>query len=259
MARSQKVIRIKKTAVVAAGLLVFLGGGMATAQSSSAEQDHQSSTVTTPEGDQSWSWVCKYVGKPGEAERLKPGKQPIHVATSATEGNWFNDEQGRSFVLERATEDNTDSHNKYTGHRSCQGTPTKTTTPPDDETTTHTTTPPDDETTTHTTTPPVTTTTTHTTTPPVTTTATVTTPPTETTTTTAAPGVVTTKAPNSVQVLGASETAKGVSKTAPAVAGAPKSLAFTGPAEVLPLGLVGLFALALGSVLTAVARRRVRS
>jgi hypothetical protein len=60
------------------------------------------------------------------------------------------------------------------------------------------------------------------------------------------------KAPAALQVLG-------VSETAPAVAGAPKSLAFTGPAEILPLGLAGLFALALGGVLTAVSRRRVRS
>jgi hypothetical protein len=66
-------------------------------------------------------------------------------------------------------------------------------------------------------------------------------------------------APESAQVLGVSETAQGVSGTAKAGAGAPKSLAFTGPAEILPLGLVGLFALALGGVLTAVARRRVRS
>ena len=73
-------------------------------------------------------------------------------------------------------------------------------------------------------------------------------------------------APESVQVLGVSETAQGVSGTAQGVsgtakagAGAPKSLAFTGPAAILPLGLVGIFALALGGVLTAVARRRVRS
>jgi hypothetical protein len=55
-----------------------------------------------------------------------------------------------------------------------------------------------------------------------------------------------------VQVLG-------VSETAPTVAGASQSLAFTGAAGILPLGIAGLLALALGAVLTAAARRRVRS
>jgi hypothetical protein len=50
-------------------------------------------------------WVCKYVGKPGVDERLKAGKQPISVnANSIGEdpvvvGSFFNDAQGRSFVL----------------------------------------------------------------------------------------------------------------------------------------------------------------
>ena len=230
MARSQKVIRIRKTAVVAAGLLVLLGGGMATAQASNGGQDHQ-------------SWVCKYVGKPGVDERLKGGKQPIIVDTSATVGTWFNDGQNNSFVLELATEGNTGSGERYTGDLTC---PVPVTPPTE-------------------TTPPTTTTTTATT-PPTTTTTTATTSPTETTTTTTAPVVVKPKAPESVQVLGVSETAqgvsakaKGVSAKAKAGAGAPKSLAFTGPAAILPLGLVGIFALALGGVLTAVARRRVRS
>ena len=219
MARSQKVIRIRKTAVVAAGLLVLLGGGMATAQASSGGQDHQ-------------SWVCKYVSKPGVDERLKEGKQPIIVDTSATVGTWFNDGQNNSFVLELATEGNTGSGERYTGDLTC---PVPVTPPTE-------------------------------TTPPTTTTTTATTSPTETTTTTTAPVVVKPKAPESVQVLGVSETAqgvsakaKGVSAKAKAGAGAPKSLAFTGPAEILPLGIVGLLALALGGVLTAVARRRVRS
>ena len=234
MARSQKVIRIRKTAVVAAGLLVLLGGGMATAQASNGGQDHQ-------------SWVCKYVGTPGVDERLKEGKQPIIVDTSATVGTWFNDGQNNSFVLELATEGNTGSGERYTGDLTCPVpvTPPTETTPPTTTTTTATT-------------PPTTTTTTTTaTTPPTTTT---------TTTTTTAPVVVKPKAPESVQVLGVSETAqgvsakaKGVSAKAKAGAGAPKSLAFTGPAEILPLGIVGLLALALGGVLTAVARRRVRS
>jgi large repetitive protein len=66
-------------------------------------------------------------------------------------------------------------------------------------------------------------------------------------------------APKPVEVLGVSETAQPASgTTTKAAAVGPKSLAFTGPAEILPLGLVGLFSLALGGVLTAVSRRRVR-
>jgi hypothetical protein len=55
---------------------------------------------------------------------------------------------------------------------------------------------------------------------------------------------------NEVQVLG-------VSETAPTVAGASQSLAFTGAAGILPLGIAGLLALALGGFLTAASRRRV--
>ena len=44
-------------------------------------------------------WVCKYVGKPGVDERLKHGKNPISVDGDSTAGTWFNDAQGRSFVL----------------------------------------------------------------------------------------------------------------------------------------------------------------
>jgi hypothetical protein len=282
--RSQKVISIKKTAVVAAGLLVMLGGGMATAQASN-DGLHQSwvckyvgapgvdeplkhgkqpiivdtsatvgtwfkdgqqssfvlalategntgrgerykgdlkcpvpgtpppetttttspseTTTTTPQGQQ--SWVCKYVGTPGVDERLKRGKQPILVDTSATVGSWFKDGQHRSFVLALATEGNTGPGETYKGNLECP----VTTIPP-------TTIPP-------TTIPP-------TTIPP-------TTPP---------------AAAESVQVLG-------VSETAPEVAGASQSLAFTGATGILPMGIVGLFALVLGGVLTVAARRRVRS
>ena len=44
-------------------------------------------------------YVCKYVGKPGADERLQTGQNPIWVDTAATEGTWFNDGQGRSYVL----------------------------------------------------------------------------------------------------------------------------------------------------------------
>jgi hypothetical protein len=42
------------------------------------------------------SYVCKYVGKPGEAERAS---HIIWVDVAATEGTWFKDGQDNSFVL----------------------------------------------------------------------------------------------------------------------------------------------------------------
>ena len=48
-------------------------------------------------------YVCKYVGKPGVNERLKGGKNPIRVSANATSGaevgEYFNDAQGRSYVV----------------------------------------------------------------------------------------------------------------------------------------------------------------
>jgi LPXTG-motif cell wall-anchored protein len=64
-------------------------------------------------------WVCKYVGTPGEDERLKDGKNPISVDSSATAGTWFNDAQGRSFVLAVQTPENTGEGNTYTGDLTC--------------------------------------------------------------------------------------------------------------------------------------------
>lgn len=50
-----------------------------------------------------WVDICKYVGKPGDDERLKDGKQPIRVSYKATEapevGAYFNDAHGRSYVV----------------------------------------------------------------------------------------------------------------------------------------------------------------
>lgn len=48
--------------------------------------------------------VCKYVGTPGEDERLKDGKNPIEVDASSTGGSTepgsiFADAQGRSLVI----------------------------------------------------------------------------------------------------------------------------------------------------------------
>jgi len=49
-------------------------------------------------------FVCKYVSTPGEAERLQTGNNPISVSSNAIKGyagigSWFNDAQGRSYVL----------------------------------------------------------------------------------------------------------------------------------------------------------------
>lgn len=49
-------------------------------------------------------YVCKYVGTPGEDERLQTGQNPIEVSVHAigepvVVGAYFNDAQGRSFVL----------------------------------------------------------------------------------------------------------------------------------------------------------------
>ena len=49
-------------------------------------------------------FVCKYVGQPGIDERLQTGQNPIDVSINAIKdyqgpGSYFNDQQGRSFVL----------------------------------------------------------------------------------------------------------------------------------------------------------------
>ena len=49
-------------------------------------------------------FVCKYVGTPGDDERLQTGNNPIDVSINAINdfqgvGSYFNDAQGRSFVL----------------------------------------------------------------------------------------------------------------------------------------------------------------
>ncbi|WP_156160766.1 hypothetical protein [Demequina soli] len=64
-------------------------------------------------------WVCKYVGKPGDDERLKDGKNPIAVDGNATVGTYFNDAQGRSYVLDEVTDANTGQGQTYTGSKTC--------------------------------------------------------------------------------------------------------------------------------------------
>lgn len=64
-------------------------------------------------------WVCKYSGQPGVDEFLKPGKNPIAVSSNATVGTYFNDAQGRSYVLDVQTDENTGPDNTYIGGLSC--------------------------------------------------------------------------------------------------------------------------------------------
>ena len=59
-------------------------------------------------------WVCKYVGKPGDDEVLKEGKNPIEVSGKSVDkdkdgqvfvGDQFADAQGRSVVVQIGGED----------------------------------------------------------------------------------------------------------------------------------------------------------
>lgn len=60
-------------------------------------------TTTTIAPAQPNFFVCKYVGTPGVDESLQTGQNPISVAAPAVSGtapgSFFNDAQGRSFVL----------------------------------------------------------------------------------------------------------------------------------------------------------------
>lgn len=53
-------------------------------------------------------FVCKYVGTPGEDEVLQTGQNPINVSINSIKdyegvGSYFNDAQGRSYVLAEDT------------------------------------------------------------------------------------------------------------------------------------------------------------
>ncbi|HWT39709.1 MAG TPA: hypothetical protein VN081_00290 [Dongiaceae bacterium] len=101
--------------------LVTLGLGLASPANAAPSNQTMQSNVHMGDGGNTdtWVFVCKYVGKPGVDERLKDGKQPIRVKSSATVGTWFNDAQGRSYVLDISTDANTGQGNVYTGSQSC--------------------------------------------------------------------------------------------------------------------------------------------
>ena len=81
----------KSIAITAAAALLGVAG-FAGAQTAYAQDD-----------DPQKVWVCKYVGKPGEDERIKEGENPIHVAAASVSearvGAFFSDAQGRSVVV----------------------------------------------------------------------------------------------------------------------------------------------------------------
>jgi hypothetical protein len=62
-------------------------------------------TVTSQNNQAHKAFVCKYVGTPGVNERLQTGQNPIDVSLNAigespvVVGSYFNDGQGRSYVL----------------------------------------------------------------------------------------------------------------------------------------------------------------
>lgn len=77
----------------------------AEAPSTAMVATHDTVTVAAAAAAAVKVWVCKYVGTPGDDEHLKAGKNPIEVNASAVPpnpvvGTFFNDSQGRSYVLQ---------------------------------------------------------------------------------------------------------------------------------------------------------------
>lgn len=90
--RAGAVARRAATLMAALGLLLVSSGValLATAPTANAT----SGTLK--------DWVCKYVGTPGVNEHLKNGNDGlVWVSTNATQGSYFNDAQGRSYVLKK--------------------------------------------------------------------------------------------------------------------------------------------------------------
>src|SRR5215213_7277229 len=75
-------------------------------------------------------WVCKYVGTPGDDERLQTGNNPIRVSGNSADkdndgqvfvGEQFADAQGRSVIVQIGGDS--------PGEEACSPTPSPTTTP----------------------------------------------------------------------------------------------------------------------------------
>ena len=91
--------RLSQTVKVGLALLVALfSNGLLPAAHASAY------SMTNPGNHYKKVYVCKYVGTPGQNERLQTGGNPINVSVNAIQnfqgiGSYFNDQQGRSFVV----------------------------------------------------------------------------------------------------------------------------------------------------------------
>src|SRR5665647_3661727 len=100
--KGQSRRRVGRGTAMAVAVGLAMMGGIATA-------------VTASAGDEAHKvWVCKYVGTPGDGERLQiaseDNKNPHSVDAHATDshgvlvvGAFFNDAQGRSYVLAKDT------------------------------------------------------------------------------------------------------------------------------------------------------------
>lgn len=104
---------MKHRTLIAAGLLIAL------IASNSTLAFATNNDKKTEKDNSTWVFVCKYVGTPHINEHLKKGKQPIRIKSSATVGTWFNDAQGRSYILDASTKGNTGKGNIYVGEKSC--------------------------------------------------------------------------------------------------------------------------------------------
>jgi len=113
MSAARRLLSISATATIAAvgGLVAF---------SAPAHAAPASSQV----------WVCKYVGTPGDDERLQTGSNPIRVSGNSADkdndgqvfvGEQFADAQGRSVIVQIGGDS--------PGEEACSPTPSPTTTP----------------------------------------------------------------------------------------------------------------------------------
>ena len=185
------------------------------------------------------SYVCKYVSKPGEAERLQSGQNPIWVDNHSllgfdgdvSVGQEFKDGQFRSVVIVA----NTPKLDPEPGVEACAAPTTPPTTPPPSTPPTSPT-PPPPSTTTHTSPPPSTSTTG---------TTTHTSPPSSTTSSTSSSAPVSTATTYPLQPVNAGVTSD--TGTAPNKAG------------WLAAALLGLIALVTGGRLPRVMRKGTRS
>jgi hypothetical protein len=99
----RRVAIVTTVALAGGGLLVLehVGTGAATGKPSQESNARRTTTSSTPQK----VFVCKYVTDPDGNQVLQTGQNPIDVNVSAINedpvviGSFFNDRQGKSFVL----------------------------------------------------------------------------------------------------------------------------------------------------------------